>query len=93
MINLRHHLINDSIMGGVFVRSVAKLLYKIRKTSSFNRLTSNMLIIFCSLLRNYQSNLAFVDQAIIDQITVIIRRLVDPQRFIQSKDALFESKS
>jgi hypothetical protein len=42
------------------------------------------------LLRNYQANLCFVDQAVIDQLTVIIRKIVEPAKFIQSDDHLFK---
>jgi len=70
---------------------VAKLLYKMRKSESFNRFASPILLLLCSLLRNYQNNVRFVDQAVIDQITVIIRKIVTPDKFINSKDALFES--
>ena len=51
-----------------------------------------MLVIFCGLLRSYQSNLAFVDQAVIDQLTLIIRRVLDPARFIETQEPLFESR-
>ena len=79
---LRYHLINDSILGGVFSRSVAKLLYKIRKGDKFNSYACPILMILCSMLRNYQNNLAFVDQAVIDQMTVIIRKIVNPDIFV-----------
>jgi hypothetical protein len=46
-------------------------------------------MLLCSLLRNYQNNLCFVDQAVIDQITVIIRKIVNPDRFTRSDDSLF----
>ena len=77
-------------MGGVFARSVIKMLYKIRKGGAFTRLASSMLVVFCGLLRSYQSHLEFVDQAVIDQLTLIIRRVLDPARFIESADPLFE---
>ena len=48
-------------------------------------------MILCALLRNYQQNLSFVDQAVIDQITVIIRKVVNPNVFVSSKDPLFET--
>ena len=48
-------------------------------------------MILCALLRNYQQNLSFVDQAVIDQITVIIRKVVNPNVFVSSKDLLFET--
>lgn len=73
---------HDSILGGVFARSIAKMLYKIRKTDSFNRYACPVLMILCSLLRNYQNNLCFVDQAVIDQITVIVRKIVNPDIFV-----------
>lgn len=89
---LRYYLINDSILGGVFARSIAKLLYKIRKSESFNRFACPVLMILCSLLRNYQNNLSFVDQAVIDQITVIVRKIVNPNVFIAKEDPLFATK-
>ena len=88
---LRHHLINDSILGGVFARSIAKLLYKIRKGDNFNLYACPILMILCSLLRNYQNNLCFVDQAVIDQMTVIIRKIVNPDVFVQAEDPLFST--
>ena len=48
-------------------------------------------MLLCSLLRNYQNNLNFVDQAVIDQITVIVRKIVNPDRFVKSEDSLFVS--
>ena len=62
-----------------------------RRTRSFNKFASPILLILCSLLRNYQNNLCFVDQAVIDQITVILRKIVDTNKFIKSDDHLFES--
>jgi hypothetical protein len=88
---LRYHLVHDSILGGVFARSVAKLLYKIRKGDNFNQYACPTLMILCSLLRNYQNNLAFVDQAVIDQITVIVRKIVNPDIFVATQDPLFET--
>ena len=88
---LRYHLINDSILGGVFSRSIAKLLYKIRKGDNFNVYACPILMILCSLLRSYQSNLAFVDQAVVDQMTVIIRKIVNPDIFTAASDPLFET--
>ena len=75
---LRHFLINDSIFGGVFARAISKLLYKIRKGDNFNQFACPILMILCSMLRNYQNNLSFVDQAVIDQLTVIVRKIVNP---------------
>ena len=49
-------------------------------------------MILCSLLRNYQNNLSFVDQAVVDQITVIVRKIVNPAAFISREDPLFGSK-
>ena len=46
-------------------------------------------MILCSLLRTYQNNLSFVDQAVIDQITVIIRKIVNPDIFRAKEDSLF----
>lgn len=62
---LRHFLVSDSIFGGVFGRAVGKLLYKLRRGANFNRWATPMLLVLCSLLRHYQSNLCFVDQAVI----------------------------
>lgn len=41
------------------------------------------------MLRNYRENLCFVDQAVVDQITVIIRKIVNPDKFVRSEDPLF----
>lgn len=90
-VGLRNFLIQDSILGGVFGRAVGKLVYKIRKGDSFNKWAAPVLQILCSLLRCYQNNLCFVDQAVIDQLTVIIRRLVAPQQFISTEDKLFST--
>ncbi len=49
-------------------------------------------MILCSLLRNYQNNLSFVDQAVIDQVTVIVRKIVNPNVFIAKEDPLFATK-
>lgn len=49
-------------------------------------------MLLCSLLRNYQNNLCYVDQAVIDQITVIVRKIVNPDIFITAEDPLFISK-
>lgn len=49
-------------------------------------------MILCSLLRNYQKNVNFVDQAVVDQITVIIRKIVNPDSFIGREDPLFAVK-
>lgn len=49
-------------------------------------------MILCSMLRNYQENLCFVDQAVVDQITVIIRKIVNPDKFVKSEDPLFITK-
>jgi hypothetical protein len=46
-------------------------------------------MILCSMLRNYRENLCFVDQAVVDQITVIIRKIVNPDKFVRSEDPLF----
>ena len=89
---LRYHLIHSSILGGVFARSIGKLLYKIRKTDAFNNHACTVLMLLCSLLRNYQNNLCYVDQAVIDQITVIVRKIVNPDIFITAEDPLFISK-
>lgn len=62
---LRYLLITDSIFGGVFGRALGKLLYKLRQGKSFNRLAAPILLVLCSLLRHYQSNLCFVDQAVV----------------------------
>jgi coatomer subunit beta len=88
---LRQLLVSDSIFGGVFARAVSKLLYKLRRGGSFNRLAAPILLVLCSLLRHYQSHLSAVDQAVVDQLTVILRRVVDSARFVQAEDALFEA--
>ncbi len=62
---LRFFLINDSIFGGVFARSISKLLYKLRRSADFNRFATPILLVLCYLLRHYQANLYFADFNII----------------------------
>ena len=47
-------------------------------------------MILCSLLRNYEEHIYQVDQATIDQISTLIRKLINPQQFISSTDRLYE---
>ena len=75
----------------MFARSISKLLYKLRKSGEFNRFATPILLVLCSLLRHYQANLCFVDQAVVEQLTVILRRIVDISKFVNDHDPLFES--
>ncbi len=75
-------ILEDCILGGNFVRNAGKFIYQIRKSKHFNNCAGSLLMIFCSLLRFYQTNISKVDQAIIEQITVIIRSLLNPKEFI-----------
>ena len=68
----------DSIVGGVFARNIGKMLYKIRASAEFNKNACSILMILCSLLRNYEENINQVDQATIDQISSLIRKVIDP---------------
>jgi hypothetical protein len=76
----------------VFARNVGKMLYKIRKSAKFNKNACAILMILCSLLRNYQENISMVDQATIDQISTLIRKVINPEAFINSKDAIYEQR-
>lgn len=49
-------------------------------------------MILCSLLRNYEEHIYQVDQATIDQISTLIRKLINPQKFISSFDKMYEVK-
>ena len=49
-------------------------------------------MILCSLLRNYEEHIYQVDQATIDQITTLVRKLINPSHFISSIDKLYEIK-
>lgn len=69
---------DDSIVGGVFSRNIGKMLYKIRTTPEYNKSACSILMILCSLLRNYEEHIQEVDQATIDQISSLIRKVVDP---------------
>ena len=79
----RSELAKDSIMGATFARNIGKLLYFIRKSEHFNKYACSILMILCSLLRNYNSKIHEVDQACIDQITLLIRKITNPQLFIE----------
>lgn len=47
-------------------------------------------MILCSLLRNYEEHIYQVDQATIDQISTLVRKLINPQQFIDGKDRMYE---
>lgn len=49
-------------------------------------------MILCSLLRNYEQNISTVDQATIDQISTLIRKIINPEDFIVHKDEVYEAK-
>jgi len=64
--SFRNFLAEDSIIGGIFSRNISKLLYKIRKSQSFNKHACSILMILCSLIRYYEENIYAVDQAIVE---------------------------
>lgn len=49
-------------------------------------------MILCSLLRNYELNISTVDQATIDQISTLIRKVINPETFVNQKDTVYEAK-
>lgn len=49
-------------------------------------------MILCSLLRHYQSIISAVDQAVIDQITMVIRQIVNPDQFLSQANELLEAR-
>ena len=90
--HFRNLIAEDSIVGGVFTRNVGKMLYKVRKTQKFNKIACSLLMILCSLLRNYELNISTVDQATIDQISTLIRKVINPETFVSQKDSVYETK-
>jgi hypothetical protein len=74
--------VEDSILGGIMVRNVSKMFYKLRGDMAlYNRYGCSILMVFCSLLRFYQQNIHEVDQAAIDQIVFLIRLITNPSEF------------
>lgn len=76
----------------MFTRNVLKLLYKLRRNKHFNKQACSVLMILCSLLRHYQSIISAVDQAVIDQITMVIRQIVNPDQFLSQANELLEAR-
>ena len=68
------------------------MLYKLRKSEKFSRLACSILMILCSLIRNYEQNISSVDQSTIDQISTLIRKVIDPEQFVKAKDEVYEIK-
>lgn len=50
-------------------------------------------MILCSLLRNYEEHIYQVDQATIDQISALIRKIINPEQFIKGTDKTLERKN
>jgi hypothetical protein len=91
--SFRNSIAEDSIIGGIFARNISKLLYKIRKTPSFNKHACSILMILCSIVRYYEENIFAVDQAIVEEISLLIRKIVNPSDFIKSaNDELFSAR-
>jgi hypothetical protein len=50
-------------------------------------------MILCSIIRYYEENIHSVDQAIVEEISLLIRKIVNPSEFVRStSDELFSSK-
>ena len=50
-------------------------------------------MVLCSIIRYYEDNIFAVDQAIVEEISLLIRKIVNPNDFIKSeKDELFDAK-
>ncbi|CAD8125535.1 unnamed protein product [Paramecium sonneborni] len=79
---LRELLMQNSFLASSLSRAFIKLLSKIQE---FNKYSSQMLLIFCSLLRYYQKNTAKIDQDTLETITSSIRILTgkNPQEKLQ----------
>jgi hypothetical protein len=91
--SFRNSIAEDSIIGGIFARNISKHLYKIRKTPSFNKHACSILMILCSIVRYYEENIFAVDQAIVEEISLLIRKIVNPSDFIKSvNDELFSAR-
>lgn len=46
-------------------------------------------MILCSLLRNYEEHIYQVDQTTVDQISTLIRRVINTEQFIKGTDKSF----
>jgi len=57
---------------------MSRLLFKIRKSESFNRQACSILMILCSMIRYYEENIFGVDQAIVEEISLLIRKIINP---------------
>ncbi|CAD8103287.1 unnamed protein product [Paramecium primaurelia] len=81
---LRELLMQNSFLASSLSRAFMKLLSKIQE---FNKYSSQMLLIFCSLLRYYQKNTAKIDQDTLETITSSIRILTgkNPQDKLQEQ--------
>ena len=80
----------DSIVGGIFTKNIGKLLYFIRKNEEFNRFACPILMVLCSLLRNYEERIQYTDQTTIDLISTLIRKVICHQKFIKEIDPVYE---
>jgi hypothetical protein len=50
-------------------------------------------MILCSIVRYYEENIFAVDQAIVEEISLLIRKIVNPSDFIKSvNDELFSAR-
>ena len=91
-LRFRELVLEDSILGGVMVRNLARLFYKVRKDDvAYNKYGLSILMILCSLARYYQSNIYEFDQAVIDQIAYLLRAITNPEKFRKESDPLLET--
>lgn len=51
------------------------------------------MMILCSLLRNYEENISEVDQSTLDQISTLIRKVINTENFRTKKDETYENKT
>jgi hypothetical protein len=50
-------------------------------------------MILCSIIRYYEENIFTVDQAIVEEISLLIRKIINPSEFIKSSnDEIFLAK-
>lgn len=85
----REFIVDDSILGGIMVRNISKMFYRLRGESAlYNKYGCSILMVFCSLLRYYQQNIHQVDQASVDQIVYMIKLITNPKHFEENSEVL-----
>ena len=50
-------------------------------------------MVLCSLLRNYEQHQSIVDQSTVDQISTLIRKVINTEEFIKNKDISYEAEN